>query len=90
MASMTPRERVLRALAHREPDRVPHNLRPSDEMRERLRREQGDPNVDFAAFFGHDVRYVSVPLPECPDSVPRHEWVPLPTADDDRDFTIKP
>ena len=79
---MTSRARVLRTLAHKEPDRVPHNLRPSDGMRERLCRQEGDPDVDFAEFFGHDVRYVSIPLPECPDGVPRHEWTPLPTAAD--------
>jgi uroporphyrinogen decarboxylase len=81
-AAVTSRERVLKALAHQEPDRVPYNLRPSDGMRERLRQEQGDPEVDFAEFFGHDVRYVDMPLPECPDGIPVHEWVPLPTADD--------
>jgi uroporphyrinogen decarboxylase len=82
MAAMTSRGRVLRTLAHREPDRVPYNLRPSDEMRERLRREENDPDIDFAEFFRHDIRYVSIPLPECPDNIPRHEWVPLPTTED--------
>ena len=79
---MTSRERVLRALAHEEPDRVPYNLRPSDEMRKRLQEEQGDPNIDFADFFGHDIRYVSIPLPECPADVPQREWVPRPDPED--------
>jgi uroporphyrinogen decarboxylase len=51
-------------------------------MRERLRREQNDSDIDFAEFFRHDIRYVSIPLPECPGGISLHEWVPLPTADD--------
>jgi len=58
----TSRERVLVTLRHQEPDRVPYSLRPSSEMRDRLRAEAGD--VDFADHFGHDVRYVSVGLPK--------------------------
>jgi len=79
---MNSRERVLRALAHEEPDHVPYNLRPSDEMRERLRREQNDSDIDFAEFFRHDIRYVSIPLPECPPGVPECEWTPQPTEED--------
>ena len=36
---MNSRERVFTALAHREPDRVPHNLRPSPEAVARIRRQ---------------------------------------------------
>lgn len=79
---MPSRERVLRALAHEEPDRVPHNLRPSEEMVARLRQEQNDPHLDFADFFGHDIRYVGIPLPERPADVPKREWVPRPAAHD--------
>lgn len=78
---MNSRERVLKALAHEEPDRVPHNLRPDERMRERLKQEQHDPGVDFSDFFCHDVRYVSIPLPECPAEVPQHDWVPRPNAE---------
>ena len=56
---MNSRQRVFATLAHQEPDRVPWNLRPSVEIRARSRKEQGDPNLDFAAHFGYDVRYVS-------------------------------
>lgn len=79
---MTSRERVLMALAHEEPDRVPYNLRPSEEIMARLRQEQNNPKIDFADFFGHDIRYVHIPLPECPPNVPKREWVPQPTAHD--------
>ena len=79
---MNSRERVLRTLAHEEPDRVPCNLRPSEEMRERLRQEQNNSDVDLSNFFKHDISYVTIPLPKCPGDVPLHEWVPRPTADD--------
>ena len=79
---MTSRERVLKTIAHEEPDRVPYNLRPSDEMRQRLRDEQHNPAIDFADFFEHDIRYVSIPLPQCPENVPPREWVPHPSAAD--------
>jgi uroporphyrinogen decarboxylase len=79
---MTSRERVLTTLARREPDRVPYNLRPSEEMRARLRQESGDEAVDFADHFRHDVRYVGIPLPACPKDVPNREWTPHPTAAD--------
>lgn len=79
---MNSRERVLLALAHQEPDRVPFNLRPSEEMRARLREEQNDPEVDFADFFRHDIRSVWTPLPACPADVPKCDWVPRPSTDD--------
>lgn len=78
---MTSRERVLKTLAHKESDRVPYNLRPDEKMRERLQQEQHDPGIDFADFFRHDVRYVSIPLPERPAKIPICDWVPQPTAD---------
>ena len=71
---MNSRERVFAAIDHKTPDRVPFNLRPSAEMVNRLRREQGD--VDFAQFFGHDVRYVSLPLPERPEGIEDYDWLP--------------
>ena len=78
---MNSRERVLQTLSHREPDRVPCNLRPSEEMRARLRREQHDPAVDVADFFGHDIRYVGMALPKRPRDVPVREWMPRPTTE---------
>lgn len=79
--NISSRERVLRALAHEEPDRVPYNLRPSDEMKKRLQEERCDPNIDFADFFGHDIRYVTIPLPERPKHVPEQDWLPRPTEE---------
>ena len=79
---MTSRERVSKALAHEEPDRVPYNLRPSEEMKERLQQEQNNSDVDFSEFFKHDIRYVTIPLPKCPEDVPQHEWVPRPNSDE--------
>lgn len=76
---MTSRERVLTTLEHREPDRVPFNLRPSAEMVARLREETGA--EDFAEYFHHDVRYVGLTLPECPEGTPRREWTPEPNAE---------
>ncbi len=76
---MTSRERVLTALAHREPDRVPFNLRPSAELVAALHDHVGD--VDFADHFGHDVRYVTLPLAERPPDVPDIEWTPVATQE---------
>jgi len=56
---------------------VPHNLRPAPEMRDLLRAQAGD--VDFAEYFGHDVRYVALALPKRPEDVPESEWTPRPT-----------
>ncbi len=75
---MTSRARVLTTIAHREPDRVPHNLRPSPECVARLQAEHGAD--DFAEYFGHDVRYVYLALPARPDGVPDDQWTPQPDA----------
>ena len=77
---MTSRDRVLTTLSHDQPDRVPYNLRPAPELVEWLRAEAGD--VEFADHFAHDVRYVGVVLPDCPEGVPPTEWTPCPTPDD--------
>ena len=77
---MTPRERVLIALSHREPDRVPFNLRPSAEVVAWLHERVGQ--VDFAEHFGHDVRYVYLPVPPKPDDVADMDWTPFPTSED--------
>jgi len=78
---MDSRSRVLKALAHEEPDRVPYNLRPSEEMTRRLRQERNAPDIDLPAFFNHDIRYVAIPLPERPSDVTKREWVPRPAPE---------
>lgn len=74
---MTPRERVRQATAHRETDRVPYNLRPEASLCDRFRSETGA--TDFAAYFGHDIHYVSLPFPPPPAETPRHAWTPVPS-----------
>jgi uroporphyrinogen decarboxylase len=78
---MNSRQRVFTTLAHQEPDRVPWNLRPSAEIENRWREQRGDPNLDFAAHFGYDVRYVSIPLPRLPELQADPRWNPRPDAD---------
>ena len=53
-------------------------MRPSGKMTEILRGQQGDPHADFSEFFGHDIRYVYIPVPERPKGVPEREWLPRP------------
>jgi len=79
---MDSRTRVMKTLAHEIPDRVPYNLRPSDEMVARLRKEQSESALDFADFFEHDIRYVYLQLPDCPAGVDITEWVPRPDPGD--------
>ena len=74
---MTSRERVLTALHHEEPDRVPFNMRPAPEIRETFEAETGE--RDFDAWLGSDVRYVGMPLPKPPEGVNPKDWTPLPT-----------
>jgi len=79
---MKPRDRVLTALSHREPDRVPHNLRLTRKLRERLRAEHGDgTEIDEGQYFDHDVRYVRIEIPKPPDGVAEPDWRPEPTAE---------
>ena len=80
---MTSRERVLATIAHREPDRVPCNLRLVPNLMEMVKDRTG--NENYAEYFGHDVRYVPEVLPSIPpmpDGVPPTEWTPQPTAAD--------
>ena len=79
---MTSRERVFKTLAHEEPDRVPYNLRPSNKLRERLQQEHKDSGIDFPDFFKHDIRYVRIPIPECPPNIPICTWLPMPSPND--------
>ena len=78
--NMTPRERVLTTIAHKEPDRVPYNLRLVPELLAMVEGEIG--TQDYANYFGHDVRYVVHALPPRPESVPVIEWTPQPTRDE--------
>ncbi len=78
--TLTPRERVLTTIAHREPDRVPHNLRLVPELLDMVQREIS--TRDYAEHFGHDVRYVVHTLPPQPAGVPAVEWTPRPTPQD--------
>ena len=79
MKTLTSRERVLTAIAHREADRVPYNLRLISELLPVAQAQIG--TTDYAEYFGHDVRYVGLKLPPKPESVPPAEWAPLPTAE---------
>ena len=74
---MTSRDRVMTALAHREADRVPFNLRPGEEIVARLQAECGA--TDFAEHFGHDLRYVYLGWPARPAGVPAADYTPVPT-----------
>ena len=74
---MTPHERVMTTLRHQEPDRVPFNMRLVAEVRDLFKRETGQ--IDFEAWLGCEVRYVSLGLPQCPEGTPAREWTPLPT-----------
>ena len=88
--SMTSRERVLTAIAHKEPDRVPYNLRVVPELLDMVESEIG--TRDYAEYFAHDVRYVPgilPPLPPKPDGVPVTEWTPRPTPEDIADLKKK-
>ena len=79
---MDSRERVLTTLNHEEPDRVPYNLRLSAGAARRLREERNWTEADVAEHFGHDMRYVTIRLPERPSDVPAREWVPRPSEED--------
>jgi uroporphyrinogen decarboxylase len=80
---MTSRERVLTAIAHREPDRVPYNLRVVPELLDMVKSKIG--TEDYAEYFGHDIVYIPEllpPVPPKPDGVPVTEWTPRPTDED--------
>ncbi|MBN1676322.1 MAG: hypothetical protein JXR37_35085 [Kiritimatiellae bacterium] len=80
---MHARERVHTTLAHREPDRVPHSLLLTKELRQRVADTCGNgPEPDYAEYFEHDVRFVSLPNPPPPAGVPAPEWRPAPTQAD--------
>ena len=77
---MTSRERVLAAIAHREPDRVPCNLRLTSDLLASIRRHIG--TDDYAEHFGHDIRYVWLGLPPPPPGARREDWTPAPADAD--------
>ena len=79
---MTSRQRVLCAIEHREPDRVPHSLRLAPELLDMVESKIG--TTDYPEYFRHDIRYVPAfipPLPPRPDDVPVMEWTPRPTPE---------
>jgi uroporphyrinogen decarboxylase len=77
---MTSRERVRRAIAHREPDRVPVHDNPWPSTVERWRREGLPADADPAEYFGYDIREVSL------DISPR---IPIRTLHEDREFITR-
>lgn len=79
MEAITSRQRVLKTIAHQEPDRVPFNMRIDAKHWERFRKEFGP--IDFAEHLAHDIRYVCFPLPNQPPNIPNCEWIPLPDTD---------
>ena len=79
---MNSRERVLTALRFEEPDRVPHDLLVCDELRESFARKLHEPSIDLVSYFGYDIRWIPMVLPEQPEDVPVTEWTPLFTQDE--------
>jgi uroporphyrinogen decarboxylase len=82
LMGMDSRQRVLTTIAHKEPDRVPYNLRLVPDVLDVVRGEIG--TTDYAEYFDHDVRYVVHALPDKPEGLPAIDWVPQPTQDDVR------
>ena len=77
---MTPRDRVLTALNHQEPDRVPWNFRVVDDLLAKFRTIHGD--ADVAEHFAHDIRYVRFEMPKLPGATPPDdEWPDPPSAE---------
>jgi len=74
---MTSRERTLKAISHEEPDRVPYNLRLVPELMDMVGEKIG--TIDYAEYFHHDIRYVTLKLPKKPDSVANAQWIPSPS-----------
>ena len=77
---MNSRERVFTTLHHREPDKVPFNMRVCEEILAHLRAITGNPEVDWYTHFGHDIRpEEGFGVPPCPEGLALWEWTPLPT-----------
>jgi uroporphyrinogen decarboxylase len=74
---MTSRERVRRAIAHQEPDRIPIHDNPWPSTVARWRREGLPADADPADYFGYDIREVSL------DFSPR---IPIRTLSEDAEF----
>jgi hypothetical protein len=74
--AMTSRQRVLAAVRHEMPDRVPFNFRLMDN---RFQVETGATGSDHEAYFGCDLRRVGMRMPAKPADVPRQEWFAQPT-----------
>lgn len=76
---MNSRERVSTSLQHKEPDRVPFNLKVDPPILQRFKESFGD--IDFSDHFRHDLRIVGYALPKAPPGVPASEWTPMPTPE---------
>ena len=76
---MNSRERVLRTLGRQEPDQIPYNLRLVPELLEMVREKTG--TTDYAEHFRHDIRYVSLKLPNKPEGMNILEWTPSPSEE---------
>ena len=48
---MNPRERVLTALGHKQPDKTPWQLGATDQVRSLLADDYGDPRIAEPAYF---------------------------------------
>ena len=77
---MSARERVLTAIAQKEPDRVPYNLMLVPDLATLVKQHTG--TDDYAEHFDHDVRFVTHTIPEKPEDIPVVEWTPEPTPED--------
>ncbi len=77
---MTSRERVFKALAHQEPDRVPVDFWASPEVIAKLCRRLGKNKEELQEYFGSDFRvipgptYVGPELREFPDGTVEDVW----------------
>jgi len=76
---MTSRERTLNVISHKEVDQLPYNLRLVPELMEMIQEKIG--TIDYAEYFHHDIRYVSLKLPEKPDELDKAQWVPSPSEE---------
>ncbi|MHB1485909.1 MAG: uroporphyrinogen decarboxylase family protein [Saccharofermentanales bacterium] len=75
---MTPRERVLTALSHKEPDRVPYEFSLEVERVDDLQKAIGT-NLDFRRYYKNDIQFAGVGFPEdTPYSYEKNNYTPVP------------
>ncbi len=78
---MTSRQRVLASVHHRQPDRVPFNIRLSSEVIERFKTETAGCDSDYETWAGCDLRAVRMQLPPRPQGLSRAQWMPYPSGE---------